>query len=99
MIHLRRVAPDGCRAAGQTTQNDGPPHLERGGILAWLAIVFLFVCACVAITGVYFVHSIKVRENNNGSADKDVQVETPFGSVHVQSGKGHPESAGLPVYP
>ncbi len=69
------------------------PPRERGGILAWLVICFLLVSALLAMGGLFFVHSIKVRQAGN-----DVQVETPFGSVHVQHG-GNGQPVGIPLYP
>src|ERR1035438_7256006 len=68
---------------------------ERGGILAWLAISFLLISACFVMGGIFLAHSIKVRQSRAG---KDVQVETPFGSVHVDA-SGHAGSGGLAIYP
>jgi hypothetical protein len=71
--------------------------MRTGGILAWLAIIFLLVSACLVMAGVFFAHNIKVRESRAGH---DVHVETPLGSVHVQHGAGgRPEAVGLPLYP
>ena len=68
---------------------------QRGGIIAWLIIVFLLVSACLMVGGLFLAHSIKVHETRN-----DVQVETPFGSVHVQhNANGKAESTGIPMYP
>lgn len=70
---------------------------RRGGILGWLAIVFLLVLGCLITCGVFVAHSIRVHENRSGH---DVQVETPFGSIHVDHrDNGRPESTGLPLYP
>jgi hypothetical protein len=70
---------------------------RRGGVLIWLAMSFLLVSAVLVMAGLFLAHTIKVRETRAGN---DVQVETPFGSVHVQhSGNGRPESAGMPMYP
>jgi hypothetical protein len=70
---------------------------ERGGIIAWLLISFLALCALAAVTGLYFVRNIKVREIRSGN---DVQVDTPLGSIHVQhNGSGRYGSGGIPVYP
>jgi hypothetical protein len=67
---------------------------QLGGIIAWLIIVFLVVSASLMIGGLFLAHSIKVHETRN-----DVQVETPFGSVHVQHNGNRPESTGIPMYP
>jgi hypothetical protein len=70
---------------------------EKGGIIAWLLISFLALCALAAVTGLYFVRHIKVHEVRSGN---DVQVDTPLGSIHVQhNGSGHYGSGGIPVYP
>ena len=58
-------------------------------------ISFLLLSALLVLGGIFFVHSIKVHESGN-----DVQVETPFGSVHVRHNQdGQPQTAGLPLYP
>ena len=70
---------------------------ERGGILGWLVISFLLMAALVVVAGVFFAHTIRVRETRAGG---DVEVETPFGSVHVQKHEGgRPETGGIPMYP
>jgi hypothetical protein len=70
---------------------------RRGGILAWLLATFLLVSIAVAFACALFVKSIRVKESKTGN---DVQVDTPFGSVHVQhTGNGRRETAGLPLYP
>jgi hypothetical protein len=69
---------------------------QRGGILAWLALCFVLVIGLVVVGGVFFVHSVRVHERNGN----EVQVETPFGSVHVKHNTtDRPESAGIPLYP
>jgi hypothetical protein len=70
---------------------------EHGGILAWLLITFLLVAGCLVVAGVFVAHTIKVHQSRTGN---DVQVDTPFGSVHVQHhGTTRPETAGMPLYP
>jgi hypothetical protein len=70
---------------------------ERGGIIAWLLTTFFFLAVLLVVGGIFFVHTIKVHESGAGN---DVQVETPFGSVHVGHNQGgRPETAGLPLYP
>jgi len=70
---------------------------ERGGILGWLALIFLLVAVGLVGGGLFLAHNIKVHEARDGH---DVQVETPFGSVHVQHGKsGNAASIGIPIYP
>ncbi len=47
------------------------------------------------MAGVILTRTIRVHGTNG-----DVQVDSPFGSVHVQhDGKARPETAGMPVYP
>lgn len=71
----------------------------RGGILAWLLVTVLLVAGFAVFAGIYLVSHVRVHEST-AVHGQDVQVETPFGSVHVQhNGKSHPESVGLPVYP
>ena len=71
--------------------------VQRGGIVGWLLTSFFLVCVLVVVGGIFFLHTIKVRESGTGN---DVQVETPFGSVHVsQNQRGQPETAGMPLYP
>jgi hypothetical protein len=74
-----------------------PGQSRRGGILAWLLVSILMVFALLVMGGIFFARSIKVRETHAGN---DVQVDTPFGSVHVQhNGNDRPETAGMPMYP
>ena len=73
------------------------PTGSAGGVLGWLVMSFFLVCALLVVGGIFFAHSIKVRESRAGG---DVQVETPFGSVHVSRNRdGRPETAGMPLYP
>ncbi len=70
---------------------------QRGGILIWLAMSFLLIAGLFVFSGLFLAHSIKVHESRTGN---DVQVDTPFGSIHVQHhGNGTSESAGMPMYP
>jgi len=72
-------------------------HRRRGGILIWLAMALLMIAVLLVGGGLFLAHNIKVREARDG---RDVQVETPFGSVHVQHGNGSRTAAiGIPVYP
>lgn len=67
--------------------------------LAWLLVVILVVASAVVMGGLYIASHVRIHEAS-GAHGNDVQVDTPLGSVHVQANdKGHPESAGLPVYP
>jgi hypothetical protein len=67
---------------------------RHGGVLAWVLISLLIVFGILILGGVYFASMVHVRENAKG-----VQVETPFGSVKVQSGEGQRAVPGLTVYP
>src|ERR1017187_4752744 len=71
--------------------------LSRGGVIGWLVLSFLLLSALLVLGGIFFVHTIKVHQSGAGN---DVQVETPFGSVHVTHNQGgRPETGGLPIYP
>ena len=81
---------------GSPAEQPGRCSTQRGGIIAWLAMCFFLFFGCLVMTGVFVAHSIKVHE----SSGNNVQVDTPFGSVHVKHGlEGRPESAGIPLYP
>jgi hypothetical protein len=70
---------------------------QRGGIIAWLLMSFFLACVLLVVGGVFLTHSIKVHETGSGH---DVQVDTPFGSVHVSHNHdGRPETGGMPLYP
>jgi len=72
---------------------------QRGGVLGWLAFVFLVISACLVMGGLFFAHNVKVRESHSGNRN-DVQVDTPIGSVHVQHGDtGNTRAIGIPIYP
>src|ERR1017187_5669986 len=58
------------------------------GLLAGLALV-------AGIAGCFRVH---VDKDANGE-DKNVQVDTPFGGVHVNTNQTSAADLGLPVYP
>jgi hypothetical protein len=58
------------------------------GLLAGLALV-------AGITGCFRVH---VDKDANGE-DKNVQVDTPFGGVHVNTNQTSAADLGLPAYP
>jgi hypothetical protein len=62
--------------------------LEVAGLLAALALV-------AGIAGCFRVH---VDKDANGE-DKNVQVDTPFGGVHVNTNQTSASDLGLPVYP
>jgi hypothetical protein len=80
-----------------TGLNDVCRRSDRGGILAWLALTFLVISIGLVCAGVFFVHRIKVHESREG---KDVQIETPLGSVHVQHGDASRAAGiGIPIYP
>jgi len=50
-------------------------------------------------TGVYVMHHVSVS-TDRGAHGGNVDVETPFGSVHVrEDSKLDPRSMGVPVYP
>jgi hypothetical protein len=61
---------------------------STAGMLAALALV-------VGVTGCFRVH---VDKDANGD-DKNVQVDTPFGGVHVNTNQTSAADLGLPVYP
>lgn len=69
---------------------------RHGGVLAWVLVSLLIVFGIVVLGGVYFASMVHVRESATG---KGVQVETPFGSIKVASGKGQAAIPGLAVYP
>ena len=65
---------------------------------ALFASAVVLVClAVIAVT--YVVPKIRVREQNSGNLEH-VRVETPFGSVRVDAGKGSaPDDGSVPIYP
>ncbi|HEY3836204.1 MAG TPA: hypothetical protein VGL72_06515 [Bryobacteraceae bacterium] len=82
-----RGAPGGGR--------EDVPAGQGGGILGWLIMSFFLVAVVLVVGGLLVFHNIKVRQAGN-----EVNVDTPFGSVHVQHGdNGRPASLGIPLYP
>ena len=59
-------------------------HIEKLAVLALAALV----AGC----------SVKVDKGANGE-DKNVQVDTPFGGVHVNTDQTTAADLGMPVYP
>lgn len=53
-----------------------------------LAAAFLLVAGC----------SINVKKNNDNNEDKNVDIDTPFGGIHVKNG-ADVRDTGIPVYP
>src|SRR5215813_6899478 len=43
--------------------------------------------------------SISARHDTQGSADKDVDIKTPLGSLSVHKGTTDPKETGLALYP
>jgi hypothetical protein len=58
-----------------------------------LAIAFLFTATLLLLTAC----SVNVKKNNDGE-DKNVDIDTPFGGIHVKNG-ADVRDTGLPVYP
>ncbi len=70
---------------------------KRGGVIGWLVMSFFLVSALLVLGGIFFAHTIRVRQMGTGN---DVQVETPFGSIHVNHNQGgQPQTGGIPLYP
>lgn len=92
MIHKNAAQRDrGVSRRWRENGSDG----QRGGIVGWLIMSFFLVAVALIVSGLFLFHSIKVRQAGN-----EVNVDTPFGSVHVQHGdNGHPASLGIPIYP
>lgn len=72
----------------------------RGGavltvILSAFSVLALVIAALVG-TGIYLAHNIEVTEDRHGDR---VNIETPFGSIHVRKGRVDPKRLGVPVYP
>ncbi|HLI03748.1 MAG TPA: hypothetical protein VKU93_05700 [Terracidiphilus sp.] len=88
---LRRAYSSGMSAM---TMNPGAnrtaaPVLKRAG-----AAVGLLAAVCLGLAGC----RVHVDKDANGQ-DKNVQVDTPFGGVHVNTGQISAADLGLPVYP
>jgi len=74
-----------------------PRNRRRGGILGWLLMSFVLLIFLAAAAGFYTLRNVRVHQSVGG---RDVQVDTPFGSVHVQHDeKGVRQPAGIPLYP
>jgi hypothetical protein len=58
-----------------------------------LSVVFTLTAAFVLLTGC----NINVKKNNDNQ-DKNVDIDTPFGGIHVSKG-ADVHDTGLPVYP
>lgn len=57
-------------------------------LLAFAVMLIILVVAC----------SINVKKDKAGGQDKDVDIRTPLGGIHVSKG-ANPEDVGVPVYP
>lgn len=57
----------------------------------------LILAAAITATLALVACSINVKKDNNGQ-EKNVNIETPFGGIHVQKG-ADVRDTGLPVYP
>lgn len=76
---------------------------ERGGVIgAILLVIGVMVLVAMVITvgaGLYLAHHVRV-DAADGDHGKNVNVETPFGSVHVREDSTFdPKRFGVPVYP
>jgi hypothetical protein len=58
-----------------------------------LSMIFLLTAAFFLLAGC----SVNVKKNNDGE-DKNVDIDTPFGGIHVKNG-ADVRDTGLPVYP
>jgi len=56
------------------------------------------LAACLALAAGLAGCRVNVEKGANGE-DKNVQVDTPFGGVHVNTGQTSAADLGLPVYP
>jgi len=56
------------------------------------------LCACLALAAGVAGCRIHVDKGSNGE-DKHVQVDTPFGGIHVNTDETSAADLGLPVYP
>jgi hypothetical protein len=59
-----------------------------------VSIAFVIAASFLLVTGC----SINVKKNNDNGEDKKVDIETPFGGIHVQK-SADVRDTGLPVYP
>ena len=58
-----------------------------------LSFVFMLAAAFLLLAGC----NVNVKKNDNGE-DKNVDIDTPFGGIHVKKG-ADVRDTGLPVYP
>jgi hypothetical protein len=65
----------------------------RRAISHWTGLL-----ACLALAGSLAGCRVHVEKGSNGE-DKNVQVDTPFGGVHVNTDQTTAADLGLPVYP
>lgn len=83
-----------------------PPAPPRSGSNI-LAIVLLGLALIVVVSGLvvwfglhYLSHNIRVSERESEAGKKQVSISTPFGGLHVNTGKEVTEaSLRLPIYP
>lgn len=59
-----------------------------------LFAVFMLAAAFLLLTGC----SINVKKNNDNNQDKNVDIDTPFGGIHVSKG-ADVRDTGIPAYP
>ena len=94
------TAPSGQSGSAEKRRRGRPGHEKRrlspgkGGIVGGLLMSFFLLCVLLVAGSIFFVHTIKVHESGGGN---DVQVETPFGSVHVATTRA--ASPKLPACP
>lgn len=78
-------------------------HSERGGVIGSIFLV-LGILALVAVVGIvsggfYIARHVRVS-TAEGLHGETVDVETPFGSVHVrEDSRLNAKSFGVPIYP
>jgi hypothetical protein len=71
---------------------------SRGSQRPRRALAVIGVAAAVVLSGGLTSCKVHVDQGPNGE-DKKVQVETPFGGVHVSTDQTNAADLGLPVYP
>lgn len=72
--------------------------ISRGSQKPRSAVAAIGLAAAVAMAGGLAGCKVHVDQGPNGE-DKKVQVETPFGGVHVNTDQTSAADLGLPVYP
>lgn len=90
----------------QPPRPPAPPAPPRSGSNI-LAIVLLGLALIVVVSGLvvwfglhYLSHNIRVSEHESEQGKKQVAISTPFGGLHVNTGKAVTEaSLRLPIYP